>query len=35
MKRLLTYLLLINVYGVRAQTPQTDSHWIMDNTFRV
>ncbi|MCL2682870.1 MAG: family 16 glycosylhydrolase [Bacteroidales bacterium] len=32
-KNILIYLLLLNAYGVMAQTPLTDSHWIMNNTF--
>jgi len=33
MKNLLIYLLLINIYGVMAQTPQTDLHWTLNSTF--
>jgi hypothetical protein len=33
MKRVLIYLFVLSVYEVMAQTPQTDPHWIMNNTF--
>jgi len=33
MKRIFLYLLLLYVFGVMAQTPQTDPHWLMNNTF--
>jgi len=33
MKRLLTFLLLLTVYGVMAQTPSIDPHWVKNNKY--